>query len=198
MICAVIDTNVVISSLISKNQESPTRQIVAEVYAGRLIPIVNSEILSEYKEVLNRKKFSFDAVKISDMLDVFKAKGLFSNPIASGVNLPDIDDLIFYETYISVSDSYLVSGNLKHFPEEKRIVPPVDMVQIISSYYSQSNTLSDPAQEYNSEDKMKLLSRSLAAFESLRADAVANGTAGMSMEEIDEEIRLYRSSRQTL
>lgn len=44
-------------------------------------------------------------------------------------------------------------------------------------------------------ERQSRIAKSLAAFESLRADAIANGTAGMSMDEIDEEIRLYRLSR---
>lgn len=195
MIYAVIDTNVVVSSLLSKNDDSPTKQVISYIYAGQLVPLVNQEIISEYSEVLNRDKFNFDSVKISDMLDVFRTKGSFTRRVLTEVKLPDNDDLIFYETYISVSDSYLVSGNLKHFPEERRIVSPADMVQIIRSYSKQSDLLSDPAGEYMSDGKREILYRSFEAFESLRADAIANGTAGMSMEEIDEEIRLYRLSR---
>lgn len=55
---AVIDTNVLVSSLLSRNNESPTKLVIAAIYAGELVPIVNSEIITEYRDVLNRKKFS--------------------------------------------------------------------------------------------------------------------------------------------
>lgn len=36
MICAVIDTNVIVSSLISKNPESPTVKVVEMVFEGNV------------------------------------------------------------------------------------------------------------------------------------------------------------------
>ena len=44
-------------------------------------------------------------------------------------------------------------------------------------------------------ERQAIMARSRAAFESLREEAVNNGTAGMSMDEINEEIRLYREER---
>lgn len=44
-------------------------------------------------------------------------------------------------------------------------------------------------------EKQARLQRALDAIELMRASAVANGVADMSMEEIDEEIRKYRMER---
>ena len=44
-------------------------------------------------------------------------------------------------------------------------------------------------------EKQVQLQRAWEAIERMRASAVANGTADMSMEEIDEEIRQYREER---
>lgn len=44
-------------------------------------------------------------------------------------------------------------------------------------------------------EKQAVLTRSLEAFERLRAEAVANGTAGMSLDEINEEIRQCREEK---
>ena len=44
-------------------------------------------------------------------------------------------------------------------------------------------------------EKQVQLQRAWEAIEHMRASAVANGTADMSMEEIDEEIRQYREER---
>ena len=44
-------------------------------------------------------------------------------------------------------------------------------------------------------EKQARLQRAREAIERSGRDAVANGTANMSMEEIDEEIRLYREER---
>ena len=57
MIYAVIDTNILVSSRISKNPLAATVKVVANVFQNRIIPVFNEEILFEYYEVLHRPKF---------------------------------------------------------------------------------------------------------------------------------------------
>ena len=45
----------------------------------------------------------------------------------------DEKDRVFYEIVLSHDDSYLVTGNLKHFPIEPRVVTPAEMVEILTS-----------------------------------------------------------------
>ena len=54
---AVIDTNVIVSALISKKAESYPFSVMAHVYSGVIIPVFNNEIINEYKDVLSREKF---------------------------------------------------------------------------------------------------------------------------------------------
>ena len=54
---AVIDTNVIVSALISKKAESYPLSVMAHVYFGVIIPVFNNEIINEYKDVLSREKF---------------------------------------------------------------------------------------------------------------------------------------------
>ena len=54
----VIDTNVLVSALLK--EESNPRKIIDLVFQDKIISIITHEILSEYKEVLKRKKFGFD------------------------------------------------------------------------------------------------------------------------------------------
>ena len=129
---------------------------------------------------------------ISDLLDIFKVRGLLVSRTVADISLPDPDDLVFYETYLSVSDAYLITGNLRHFPNEKRIVSPADMVQILYSDYGNNNVLNEAGVEYLSDEIRQIISRSLGAFETLRELAMANGLAEMSMDEINQEITLYR------
>ena len=49
--------------------------------------------------------------------------------------------------------------------------------------------------EYLSEEKKNRIQRAWEAIEQCIRDAVANSMSDMSMEEIDEEIRLYRQSK---
>ncbi len=56
---AVFDTNVLISSLLTKQTNTATARVVDAISSGDIIPLYNQEILSEYNEVLHREKFSF-------------------------------------------------------------------------------------------------------------------------------------------
>ena len=59
MIYAVIDTNVLVSALISRHPDTATVQVVSAISKSRFRPLYNKEILEEYRDVLSRPKFSF-------------------------------------------------------------------------------------------------------------------------------------------
>ena len=59
MIYAVIDTNVLVSALLSPHPDAATVQVVSAISKSRFRPLYNKEILVEYREVLNRQKFTF-------------------------------------------------------------------------------------------------------------------------------------------
>ena len=44
-----------------------------------------------------------------------------------------MDDLVFYEVVMEKrnDDAYLITGNIKHFPERKYIVTPAQMMSIL-------------------------------------------------------------------
>ena len=192
---AVIDTNVIVSSMLTSNPSSPTKHILGNVREGKIIPMVNDDILEEYKEVLSRPKFNFHQNDINDILDLYNVKGVKFIPECLRNDFVDLNDVIFYETYLLLDEAYLITGNLRHFPQEPRIVSPADMVQIISLTDNMSDgILSEPEYKYGSEKQAKI-QRAWEAAERMRASALANGIADMSMEEIDEEIRQYREEK---
>ena len=55
--CAVIDTNVLVSALLSSNEEAATVQVAERLLSGEILPLYSDSILSEYSEVLHRKKW---------------------------------------------------------------------------------------------------------------------------------------------
>lgn len=118
-------------------------------------------------------------------------------PTVTHSDFSDIDDAIFYDTYIMRDDAYLITGNLKHFPKESRILSPSDMMQIINLQTNQNNILSDIECPYMSERRALIMARGKEALERIRANAILNGTADMSMEEINEEIEAVRRSKKT-
>lgn len=135
MICyAVIDTNVLVSALLSSNAASATVQVFEKTIAGEIIPVYSSDIIQEYREVLHRKKFNFSDTKIETLLSFIEKYGVLVNPNPSKIELPDMKDLPFYEVALEkqADNSYLVTGNIKHFPKEPFIVTPREMLDIIA------------------------------------------------------------------
>ena len=130
---AVVDTNVLISALLSKNEDSATVKVMGAVFDGRIIPLYHRDILAEYAEVLHRKKFHFDEKLIWTVLEAVRQFGVEVFPQPSGEILADMDDLIFYEVAMEKREAgaYLVTGNQKHYPVRSFIVTPAEMMEII-------------------------------------------------------------------
>ncbi len=56
---AVIDTNVLVSALLAKREDSATVEIVRRLFDGTVVPVFSRETMREYHEVLRRPKFKF-------------------------------------------------------------------------------------------------------------------------------------------
>lgn len=56
---AVIGTNIIVSALISSNDEAATVKVLELLFNGHILPVVTDSILQEYGEVLRRKKIQF-------------------------------------------------------------------------------------------------------------------------------------------
>ena len=129
---AVIDTNVIVSALISKNPESSPLLVLAHVYSGTITPVFNADILQEYREVLSRKKFHLNPLDIEDALQAIRDYGLnVERTEVKDEVFPDPNDIVFYEVKMSKEEAYLVTGNIKHFPKKPLVVTPREMVEII-------------------------------------------------------------------
>lgn len=136
MICyAVIDTNVLVSALISNKDDSATVQVLSKVLTGEIIPAYSVEIIEEYREVLKRKKFGFSSDLVDYLLGAIEKFGLLVNPSPSGIILQDMKDLPFYEVVLEKrnDNTYLVTGNKKHFPKELFVVTPRELLDLLSN-----------------------------------------------------------------
>ena len=129
----VIDTNVVLSALLSKNENSATVKVLDAVFDGTIIPLYHQDILFEYDEVLHREKFHLQEEMIRTVLESIRQYGIEVFPQPTGAVLIDMDDLIFYEVAMEKrnDDAYLVAGNQKHYPFRNFIVTPAEMIAII-------------------------------------------------------------------
>ncbi|MBQ7811868.1 MAG: putative toxin-antitoxin system toxin component, PIN family [Bacteroidales bacterium] len=197
IINAVVDTNILVAGMLTSNETAPTRQIIENIQKGTIVPMTNVAIIEEYTDVLSRDKFSFDKEAVKNLLEMIGDRSKQYTPTVTHSDFADIDDAIFYDTYLMRDDAYLITGNLKHFPKESRILSPSDMMQIINLQTDQNNILSDIEYPYMSERRAAIMLRAQEALERIRANAILNGTADMSMEEINEEIEAVRRNRKS-
>lgn len=131
---AVIDTNVIVAALLSKNHDAATVQVVGAVFDGQIIPLYHQDILEEYDDVLHRDKFHLKEETIQLVLQAVRQFGIEIFPEPTGEMLPDMDDLVFYEVAMEkrADDAYLVTGNKKHYPVRDFIVTPAEMIEILN------------------------------------------------------------------
>lgn len=131
-IYAVIDTNVLVSALLPSQKVTNTTIILTEVLRGRITPVYNEEILDEYREVLSREKFHIHQIYIDTVINHVINTGLKLGRTKSLEGIfPDPKDVVFYEVTLSKDDAYLVTGNIKHFPQKPFVVTPAEMVAIL-------------------------------------------------------------------
>ncbi len=125
----VIDTNILVSALWSKNGASA--RFLSLVISGGLIPCYDYRILSEYKEVLKRPKFRFTNGEVNALIDWITDSG--RSVIAEPLSLDFIDeaDKKFYEI-AKFCNAKLITGNIKHFPKD-------NLVLTVSEFLEQYN-----------------------------------------------------------
>jgi putative PIN family toxin of toxin-antitoxin system len=130
---AVIDTNVLVSAML--RYQSVPWQIANEALLGDLIPLLCDEIIAEYREVLARPKFKFDQKAVEDFIEGIIERGIFVDAVSVEEIIPDPKDVIFYEVIIEGrkehEHSYLVTGNIRHFPIKSFVVTPKEMLDIM-------------------------------------------------------------------
>ncbi len=128
---AVVDTNVFVSAFITRHPDSATKRIVDCIISGEIIPVYSDEILCEYKDVLSRPKFRLEQEDIDSLLLLLIERGVSSTRFCYTGEMIDPKDRVFYEISLSVEGSFLVTGNLKHFPITPLVVSPAKMLDIL-------------------------------------------------------------------
>ena len=128
----VIDTNVLVSAVLKSH--SVPGSIVELAFDGPIIPILNEAIEKEYREVLSRPKFHLPEDLIEGIMSTFHKRAIYVDAEHLDLELPDPKDLVFYEVVMEErkeEEAYLVTGNIRHFPNRPFIVTPREMLDII-------------------------------------------------------------------
>ena len=128
---AVIDTNVLVSAFLKEN--SVPRYIINYMYAGKIIPVYNEEIINEYSAVLHRPKFCFPSESVDIAVNAIQQIGLKIDGAIITEPITDPKDIVFYAVTLNARkqfETYLITGNIKHFPAEPFVVTPRQFLDI--------------------------------------------------------------------
>jgi putative PIN family toxin of toxin-antitoxin system len=133
LIRVVVDTNVLVSGLLSEN--GPPGQIVDLIIAAELQPLLDRRILSEYTRVLRRPELDLPAEAVTQLLHAIDDTGMLITPMPWPHKLPDASD----EPFLAVAQAgvalSLVTGNLKHYPERFRqgvqVLSPREFIELL-------------------------------------------------------------------
>ena len=129
----VVDTNVLVSAFLS-NKGAPFI-VVKRIMADEVVVVYSPEIEYEYRDVLARPEFKFDALEIEKLFEVIENSGICVEGQPWDQPLPDASDAKFLEAALAGEAKYLVTGNLKDFPEANRrgvmVISPRELVDKI-------------------------------------------------------------------
>ena len=190
MYYAVVDTNVMVSAALAKDRLLSVPYAIFQGVSKHLFtPIVDKNIIDEYYEVMSRSKFGWPASYGQQFVGEI-LKYAINEPVApTNIVLPDADDRIFYDVAFAHRDknAYIVTGNIKHFPKVPFAISARNFLDLINPVQSQI-VVNDVSASYSASSLM-------SALRTVNEEALKNGSAGMSEEEIEMEIKAARAER---
>lgn len=129
----VLDTNVLVSGLLSA--KGPPGRLIDAILARKLAIAFDDRILCEYREVLARPRFSFQASDVAAFWEILLfQRHLVAMPM-EGLKASDDSDTKFLEVAAATESKVVVTGNEKHYPEktrgEVRILSPREAFELL-------------------------------------------------------------------
>jgi uncharacterized protein len=113
----VLDTNVLVSGLLTPH--GPPGRIVDMVLAGKVRLLVDDRIIDEYREVLMRPRFGFDATDVAALVAFVEHESDWVAAPPFDFSLADPGDQPFAEVALAGAADFLVTGNPRHFPPSR-------------------------------------------------------------------------------
>ena len=127
---AVIDTNIVVSGLITADAGSPIAKILDGMLKGEIPYLMSEELLIEYAKVLRRPKLAnlhrLTEQEIDTLLAEIVANAMWREPVPAE-EAPDSDDSHLWRLLASEYGSILVTGDkllLSNPPASHSVVSP--------------------------------------------------------------------------
>ena len=115
MIRVVLDTNILISALLSP-LGPPAQVLLISIREPDTQLCVSGDIYAEYEEVIRRPRLNRRDSEIEAAPLTIREKGFWVKPTEKIRACSDPDDDIFLECAQAVAANYLITGNVKDFP----------------------------------------------------------------------------------
>jgi len=112
----VLDTNILISACMKAG--GLEARVIEMAVAGAIELCVTKEVMGEYVDVLNRRKFVTWRETGSQLLESLGRVATFVHPKNRVQVAKDPDDNRFLECAEAGGADYLITGNLRHYPVE--------------------------------------------------------------------------------
>lgn len=126
---AIIDTNILVSGIMTGNPMSPTCRIVDGMLQGSFSFLLSAVLLKEYREILLRPaiqqlhKLTEDEVDV--ILETIAVNAILREPIAAPEHAPDHNDQHLWDLLISLKEAVLITGDkllLANPPASARVI----------------------------------------------------------------------------
>ena len=135
---AVIDTNVVVSGVLTARSESPTARILDGMLAGRFRFVISVALLAESREVLLRPKISrrhrLSAVEVDVILTEIASSGVVCDVEPLSADRRKGDDHL-RQILAEEPSAILITGDKRLFdePGEGRVLSPRAFAELIDA-----------------------------------------------------------------
>lgn len=131
----VLDTNIVVSAALKPDGLPRTVLIVATTKPSILY--ISNEILAEYRDVLARPEFRIHKGLRQQVLQLMRTRARLITPSRRFDVTSDPDDNVFLECADAARADYLVTGNVRHFPQfwkRTKIITPRDFLALTAPH----------------------------------------------------------------
>ncbi|MBS1824772.1 MAG: putative toxin-antitoxin system toxin component, PIN family [Acidobacteria bacterium] len=132
MIRIVLDTNVLVSALLQPN--SIPAEVLMLALSGHIQLCVSNDIFNEYDEVIRRPHLKRPPIVIEKTLSAIRKTAHWVKPKTRVEVCSDPDDNMFLECAGVARAHYLVTGNLRHFPDQwknTRVIGPRELIEAL-------------------------------------------------------------------
>jgi uncharacterized protein len=134
MLRVVLDTNIVVSGLLSP-KGSPSA-ILDAATSKQFRCFVSESLIEEYSDVLARSDLGLDQRRVARFIRDFRKVALLVAPRQKALVARDPDDNMVMECALEAEADFVVTGNTRDFPlnfRGVRVVTPRDFLVVLGS-----------------------------------------------------------------